>query len=53
MLCLNKVSKQPASIREVVLYVGGQAVDLYLAKRKERLEKRRLQRKEKKETKEK
>ena len=53
MLCLNKVSKQPASIREAVLYVGGQAVDLYLAKRKERLEKRGLQRKEKKETKEK
>ena len=53
MLCLNKVSKQPASIREAVLNVGGQAVDLYLAKRKERLEKRRLQRKEKKETKEK
>lgn len=31
MLCLNKVSKQPASIREAVLYVGGQAVGLYLA----------------------
>ncbi len=38
MLCLNKVSKQPASIREAVLYVGGQAVDLYLAKRKEKKE---------------
>lgn len=53
MLCLNKASKQPASTRQVVLYVGRQAIELYLAKRKERLEKRRLQRKKKKEIKEK
>ncbi len=52
MLCLNKVSKQPSSIRNAVLYIGGQAVDLYLAKRDERLARRRLQRKQKKENKE-
>ena len=51
MLCLNKASKQPASIREVVLEIGGRAVSMYLEKRKERLEKRRLQRKQRKEKK--
>lgn len=28
MLCLNKASKQPASTRQVVLYVGRQAIEL-------------------------
>ena len=49
MLCLNKVSKQPSSIRPVILEVGDRAVQLYLAKREEKLLKRRLQRKQKKE----
>jgi hypothetical protein len=49
MLCLNKASEKPLSVREVIMVVGGIAVDMYLQKRKERLEKRRLQRKKKKE----
>lgn len=49
MLCLNKVSKQPSSIRPVILEVGDRAVQLYLAKREEKLLKMRLQRKQKKE----
>ena len=52
MLCLNRVSKQPSIIRNVVLEIGQMAVNLYLAKRDERLQKRRLQRKQKEENKE-
>lgn len=49
MLCLNKASNQPSSIRNVILEVGGHAVSLYLEKREDRLKKRRLQRQQKKE----
>lgn len=49
MLCLNKASRQPSSVRSVILEVGGHAVNLFLSKREERLHKRRLQRQKKKE----
>lgn len=47
MLCLNKASRQPSSIRNVILEIGGHAVNLFLAKREERLHKRKLQIEEK------
>ena len=49
MLCLNKASRQPSRIRNVILEIGGHAVNLFLSKREERLHKRRLQRQKKKE----
>ena len=36
MLCLNKASKQPASVRIVIEDIGRRAVDLYLKKKKQR-----------------
>lgn len=36
MLCLNKASKQPASVRIVIEDIGRRAVDLYLKKEKQR-----------------
>ena len=36
LLCLNKASKQPASVRIVIEDIGRRAVDLYLKKKKQR-----------------